>query len=108
MATAVTETTWEDEVLQSETPVLVDFWAAWCGPCHAIEPILNRIVDERRGELKFVKVNIDEEHGLADRYGIFSIPTIMLFRGGQVAATASGAMPKGMLERQLGLETEAA
>ena len=103
MANAVTETTFEQEVLQSETPVLVDFWAEWCGPCHAVAPVLDRIVSEREGELKLVKVNIDEEQGLAQRYGIASIPTMVLFKDGQPAAAAIGAQPKGSLEKQLGL-----
>jgi thioredoxin 1 len=107
MATDVTEETFEAEVLKSETPVLVDFWAEWCGPCHAVEPVLNRIVEER-SELKLVKVNIDEEQGLAERYGVSSIPLVILFRGGEPAAAAVGAMPKGMLERQLGLAADAA
>ena len=67
MGTAVTETTFEQEVIKSETPVIVDFWAEWCGPCHAVSPVLDRIAEERAGELKLVKVNIDEERGLADR-----------------------------------------
>ncbi|MFN0152828.1 MAG: thioredoxin [Gaiella sp.] len=100
---AVTETTFESEVLQSETPVLVDFWAEWCGPCHAVAPVLDRIVEERSGELKLVKVNIDEERGLAERYGIMSIPTMILFKGGQPSASVTGAQPKGAIERSLGL-----
>ena len=103
MSTAVTESTFEQEVLSSETPVLVDFWAEWCGPCHAVAPILDKIVEERTGELKLVKVNIDEEQGLAERYGIASIPTMVLFKDGEPAAAAIGAQPKGALERQLGL-----
>jgi thioredoxin 1 len=103
MATAVTEATFEQEVEKSDTDVIVDFWAEWCGPCHAVAPVLDRIVEERNGELKLVKVNIDEERGLAERYGIASIPTMILFRGGQPAAAAMGAQPKGALERQLGL-----
>jgi thioredoxin 1 len=103
MATAVTEQSFEQEVLQSETPVIVDFWAEWCGPCHAVAPILDRIVDERDGELKLVKVNIDEEQGLAMRFGVQSIPTIILFKGGAPAAAAIGAQPKPALERALGL-----
>ena len=103
MATVVTESTFEQEVLKSDKPVLVDFWAEWCGPCHAVAPVLDRIVDERPGELKLVKVNIDEERGLAERYGVSSIPTMILFRDGQPAAAALGAQPKGQLERQLGL-----
>ena len=103
MSTAVTESTFEQEVLKSETPVLVDFWAEWCGPCHAVSPVLDRIAEERSGELKLVKINIDEEQGLAQRYGVFSIPTIMLFRDGEPAAAAIGAQPKSALERSLGL-----
>jgi thioredoxin 1 len=103
MATTVTESTFQQEVEQSDTPVLVDFWAEWCGPCHAVAPVLDRIVQEREGELKLVKVNIDEEQGLAQRYGVASIPTMILFRDGQPAAAAVGAQPKGALERQLGL-----
>ena len=103
MATTVTESTFQQEVEQSDTPVLVDFWAEWCGPCHAVAPVLDRIVQEREGELKLVKVNIDEEQGLAQRYGVASIPTMILFRDGKPAAAAVGAQPKGALERQLGL-----
>jgi thioredoxin 1 len=103
MATAVTESSFEQEVLQSDTPVLVDFWAEWCGPCHAVAPILDRIVEERGGELRLVKVNIDEEQGLAERYGIASIPTMVLFKDGEPAAAAIGAQPKTAIETQLGL-----
>jgi thioredoxin 1 len=103
MANPVTEQTFDQEVLQSEQPVIVDFWAEWCGPCHAVAPVLEKIADERQGELKVVKVNIDEEQGLAQRYGIVSIPTMVLFKGGEPAAAAIGAQPKGALERSLGL-----
>jgi thioredoxin 1 len=103
MADAVTTTTFEQEVLKSETPVLVDFWAEWCGPCHAVAPILDKIVAERSGELRLVKVNIDEEPDIAERYGIASIPTMVLFKDGEPAAAAIGAQPKGALETQLGL-----
>ena len=103
MATAVTESTFEQEVTKSDKAVIVDFWAEWCGPCHAVAPVLDRIVEERNGELKLVKVNIDEERGLAERYGIASIPTMILFRNGEPAAAAMGAQPKGALERSLGL-----
>jgi thioredoxin 1 len=103
MTTAVTESTFEQEVLQSDKPVLVDFWAEWCGPCHAVSPVLDRIVEERNGELKLVKVNIDEEQELAMRFGVQSIPTMILFKDGQPAAATMGARPKGDIERQLGL-----
>ncbi len=108
MANPVTEQTFDQEVLKSEQPVIVDFWAEWCGPCHAVAPVLEKIADERQGELKVVKVNIDEEQGLAQRYGIVSIPTMVLFKDGEPAAAAIGAQPKGALERSLGLvEVEA-
>ncbi|MFN2469101.1 MAG: thioredoxin [Gaiellaceae bacterium] len=106
MATAVTETTFEQEVLASETPVIVDFWAEWCGPCHAVAPVLDRIAAEH--DVKIVKVNIDEEQDLAQRYGVVSIPMMILFRDGQPEATAVGAQPKGMLEKNLGLAEQAA
>jgi thioredoxin 1 len=99
----VTESTFEQEVLQSEKPVIVDFWAEWCGPCHAVAPVLDKIVEERGEELKLVKVNIDEEPEIATRYGIASIPTMILFKNGEPAAAAIGAQPKSALEKSLGL-----
>ncbi len=102
-AVEATEATFEQEVLESEKPVIVDFWADWCGPCHMVSPILDRIADERADELRLVKVNIDEEPGLASRYGVMSIPTIVLFKEGEPAAAALGAQPKRALERALGL-----
>src|SRR5438034_1156857 len=103
MATAVTDQSFETEVLQSDKPVIVDFWAEWCGPCHAVAPVLDKIVDERNGELKLVKVNIDEQPSLAARFGVQSIPTMILFKDGEPAAAAIGAQPKTALERALGL-----
>jgi thioredoxin 1 len=103
MTTAVTEQSFEQEVLQSDKPVIVDFWAEWCGPCHAVAPVLDRIVDERNGDLKLVKVNIDEQPALSQRYGVQSIPTMILFKDGEPAAAAIGAQPKPALERALGL-----
>ena len=103
MALAVTEANFEQEVLKSETAVLVDFWAEWCGPCHAVSPVLEKIAEERKDDLKLVKVNIDEEQGLSQRYGVMSIPTIILFKDGEPAAAAIGAQPKSALERTLGL-----
>jgi thioredoxin 1 len=102
MADTITESTFEQEVLQSERPVLVDFWAEWCGPCHAVAPILDQIAGEHE-DLRLVKVNIDEEPELARRFGIMSIPTMILFEGGEPKAAALGAQPKGMLEKSLGL-----
>jgi thioredoxin 1 len=108
MSTNVTEATFDAEVLQSDIAVLVDFWAEWCGPCHAVSPVLEKIAQEREGELRLVKVNIDEEQGLAQRYGVMSIPTMILFKDGEPASAAIGAQPKGALERSLGLEPIAA
>jgi thioredoxin 1 len=103
MATTVTEQSFEEEVLQSDKPVIVDFWAEWCGPCHAVAPVLDRIVDERNGDLKLVKVNIDEQPALSQRFGVQSIPTMILFKNGEPAAAAIGAQPKPALEKALGL-----
>ena len=104
MAVEVTESTFEQEVVESEDRVLVDFWAEWCGPCHAVAPVLDRIADERG--IKLVKVNVDQEQALAQRFGIASIPMMILFENGEPQAQALGAMPKGALERALGLSEE--
>jgi thioredoxin 1 len=103
MTTAVTEQSFDEEVLQSDKPVLVDFWAEWCGPCHAVAPVLDRIIEERNGDVKLVKVNIDEQPALSQRFGVQSIPTMILFKGGEPAAAAIGAQPKPALEKALGL-----
>jgi thioredoxin 1 len=109
MANAIeaTETTFDEEVLGSEKPVIVDFWAQWCGPCHMVAPVLDQIVDERGGDVRLVKVNIDEQPGLAQRYGVMSIPTMILFRDGEAVAGTLGAQPKSALEKALGLEAAA-
>jgi len=107
MAEAVTTGDFEKQVLQSEQTVLVDFWAEWCGPCHAVAPVLDQIAAERT-EIKVVKLNIDEEPEVAQRYGVMSIPTLILFKDGEPAAAAVGAMPKSMLEERLGLAEAAA
>ena len=108
MSEAVTEATFEQEVIQSDKPVLVDFWAEWCGPCHAVAPVLDKIVEEQAGELRLVKVNIDEEQALAQRFGVMSIPTMILFKDGEPAAAVIGAQPKGAIERALGIGVAAA
>jgi thioredoxin 1 len=102
MSEAVTEATFDEQVLQSEKPVIVDFWAEWCGPCHAVAPVLDKIVEEH-DDLRLVKVNIDEEQELASRYGVMSIPTMILFRDGEPSAAVIGAQPKSAIERALGI-----
>ena len=98
MATAkVTDASFDTDVLGSAEPVLVDFWAEWCGPCRMIAPALEEISSEMSGKVKVVKLNIDENPGAAMKFGVRSIPTLILFKGGQAAAMQVGAAPKGKL-----------
>ena len=96
----VTDADFQAEVLESEQPVLVDFWAPWCGPCRVVAPVLEEIAGERP-ELKLVKLNIDENQQTAMNFQILAIPTMVLFRGGQEAKRIQGAMPKTRLEAEL-------
>jgi thioredoxin 1 len=97
----VTDGDFQAEVLESEQPVLVDFWAPWCGPCRVVAPVLEEIAAERADELRIVKLNIDENQQTAMQHQILAIPTMVLFRNGQEAARIQGAMPKKRLEAQL-------
>ncbi|MFK7896781.1 MAG: thioredoxin [Myxococcota bacterium] len=94
----VTDATFESEVLNSETPVLVDFWAEWCAPCRAIAPIVKEIANEYGEKIKVVKINIDDSPQTPGSYGIRSIPTILAFKDGQVVSQLTGARPKGDFE----------
>ena len=96
----VTDTNFQAEVLESETPVLVDFWAPWCGPCRMVAPVLEEIAAERE-DLKIVKLNVDDNQQTAVTYEVFSIPTLILFRNGAPAAKVVGALPKRRLEAEL-------
>lgn len=99
-AVAVTEESFTREVLESTVPVLVDFWAAWCGPCRAIAPIVDQIAAEYSGRLKVVKLDVDENGETSVRYGVMNIPTLLLFKGGKVVERLVGAQPKpAMLSR---------
>ena len=93
----VTDDSFEEEVLKSPDPVLVDYWADWCGPCKMIAPVLDEIADEYAGRVRIAKLNIDENPNTPPRYGIRGIPTLMLFRGGEVEATKVGAVSKSQL-----------
>jgi len=100
-AVAVTGEMFETEVLKSGTPVLVDFWAAWCGPCRAIAPIVDEIAAEYAGKLKVVKVNTDENEEIAIRYQVMSIPTLILYKDGAPAVRLTGVYPKSVLLSKL-------
>jgi thioredoxin 1 len=97
----VSDNNFQAEVLESETPVLVDFWAPWCGPCRLVTPVLEQIADERGDELKIVKLNVDENQQVAGSFQVMQIPTLILFKGGEVAKKVIGAQPKRKLEAEL-------
>ncbi|HEY9615475.1 thioredoxin [Pantanalinema rosaneae CENA516] len=100
-AAQVTDATFKQEVLESEVPVLVDFWAPWCGPCRMVAPIVDEIASQYEGQVKVVKVNTDENPTVASQYGIRSIPTLMIFKGGQRVDMVVGAVPKTTLSSTL-------
>jgi len=99
MTASVTDTSFEIDVLNASEPVVVDFWAEWCGPCRMIAPALEEISNEMQGKVKIVKVNVDENPRIAAQYGIRSIPTLMIFKAGQLAAQKVGAASKTDLSR---------
>ena len=101
MAIEINDADFETEVLKSDQPVLVDFWAPWCGPCRQIAPLVDEITSENEGSAKVVKINIDDSPAAAQQYGVTSIPTLMVFKGGEVVERFIGAQPKARLQEAL-------
>ncbi len=101
VAVQVTDSSFKQEVLDSEVPVLVDFWAPWCGPCRMVAPVVDEIAQQYEGQIKVVKLNTDENPNVASQYGIRSIPTLMIFKGGQRVDMVVGAVPKTTLSNTL-------
>ena len=99
----LTKTNFQEEVLNSDIPVLVDFWAAWCGPCMMLSPVIAELAEEFEGKVKVGKVNVDEENELAMQYRVASIPTLLLFKNGELVNTSVGFMPKNAIIETLGL-----
>ncbi len=97
----VSDNEWDVEVLSSDTPVLVDFWAPWCGPCKMVSPLVDELAEEYDGKVKFVKLNTDDNIETASKYGIRSIPTIMVFKGGEAVEQVVGFRPKSELKKSL-------
>ena len=93
------DASFESDVLKSSAPVVVDFWAEWCGPCRTLTPILDKVVAEKAGQVELAKVNVDENPNTAAKYGIMSIPTLMLFKNGEIASRQVGAAPKQKLQQ---------
>lgn len=101
MALELTEGNFEQEVVQSNIPVLVDFWAPWCGPCRAMAPVIDELNAEFQGRVKIAKVNVDQNQDLARRFGVMSIPTLIMFKNGQNAGQMVGLTPKNLLAKKL-------
>ena len=100
---AITKDNFETEVLNSDIPVVVDFWATWCGPCRMLGPVIAEIAEEYSGKVKVCKINVDDEHELAMKFGVLSIPTVIRFENGKAASKSVGYLPKEQLVNALGL-----
>jgi thioredoxin 1 len=97
----LTDNSFDEEIMNSETPVLVDFWAEWCGPCKLVAPILDEIAEEKSGSMRLAKLNIDDNIRTAQRFGVMSIPTMILFKNGEEVRRIVGAMPKSKLSAEI-------
>ncbi len=104
----VTDASFQTDVIESDVPVLVDFWAPWCGPCRVVHPILEEMLAERDADLRIVSLNVDDNQQTAARYEVLSIPTLILFKNGQLAKKVIGALPKQRLEQELSSALQAA
>lgn len=103
MPITITSDNFENEVMKSDKPVLADFWASWCGPCRMVSPVIDELEKELAGNVKVVKINVDDEPEIASRFNVMSIPTLALVKDGTVAATAVGARPKEEIKKVLGI-----
>ncbi len=101
MANQITDSNFEQEVLQSDVPVLIDFWAPWCGPCRAMGPVIDALAEEFAGQIKIVKMNVDENSATPGEYGIRAIPTLILFKDGKVVEQSTGAVSKSNIKEMI-------
>jgi thioredoxin 1 len=101
MAINITDQTFDQEVLKSSLPAVVDFWAPWCGPCRMVGPIIDKLSEEYKGKVKVCKLNVDENHDMAGKYQVMSIPTVLFFKGGQLVGQSLGAVPERVLRSKV-------
>jgi thioredoxin 1 len=101
MVDVITDQNFQKEVIESEMPVVVDFWAPWCGPCRRLAPVTEKLAEDYQGKVKFYKINVDENPNTSMKYQVMSIPTVLFFKGGQKIDTSTGAVPEGVLQPKI-------